>query len=57
MSKTRKVTGIAGQGNFECYQAMLGKRSSSATMKHADRRDKRARTRNANKSRAIRDSF
>jgi hypothetical protein len=48
----RKAPGIAGQGNRACYDAMFGKRLSSATSKH-DTRPNRQRTRSAARSAAI----
>lgn len=39
----------------EQYRAMFGKRLSSAASPHKDRRDRRARTRTAQKSRALAD--
>lgn len=52
MGKRRKSPGV---GNMPLLRAMLGKRSSGAAGKHADRRDRRARTRGAAKQRAMRD--
>lgn len=51
----RKNIPVAGMGNIEYAQAMLGLRQSNAAGKHADKRDKRARTRSAQKVRAMKD--
>jgi len=42
-------------GNKPMMMAMVGKRSSNAAGKHADKRDKRARTRSAQRARAMRE--
>lgn len=55
MAKKTKTVPVAGMGNFDYAQAMLGLRQSNAAGKHADKRDKRARTRSAQKVRAMRD--
>lgn len=52
MAKAKKTRGMAGQGNFECYQAMMGKRSSNAAAPH-DSRPKRERTRSNARKQAI----
>jgi hypothetical protein len=55
MAKTKtKDARVAGAGNFEQYQAMLGKRLSNAATPHKDARTKRARTRGASLQRALR---
>jgi hypothetical protein len=48
-SKTPEV------GNLPLAQAMIGKRTSNAAGKHADKRDKRARTRSASKQRSMKE--
>lgn len=55
MAKKTKNIPVAGMGNIEYAQAMLGLRQSNAAGKHADKRDKRTRTRSAQKVRAMRD--
>lgn len=50
-NKTKIDTGR----NFALAEAMIGKRTSSAAGKHADKRAKRARTRAAAKNRAMGD--
>jgi len=42
-------------GNKPLMVAMVGKRSSNAAGKHKDKRDKRARTRSAQRARALKD--
>jgi len=42
-------------GNKALMVAMVGKRSSNAAGKHKDKRDKRARTRGAQRARAMKD--
>lgn len=42
-------------GNLDMTRAMIGKRSSNAAGKHADKRTKRARTRAAATARAIKE--
>ncbi len=51
-AKARKTPGIAGQGNFEQWAAMQGKRSSNAAQPH-DNRPKRSRTRSTSRKQAI----
>jgi hypothetical protein len=51
MAKAKKHRGIA---NPALAEAMRGKRMSSAAGTHADKRDKRARTRSANLARELR---
>ena len=41
--------------NYAYIEAMLGKRMSSAAGPHADKREKRARTRSAQKIKALQD--
>lgn len=53
----KKTPGIAGQGNFGVYQAMLGFRSSNAAVPFEDARTKRARSRQASNAKAIKDSY
>ena len=55
VAKKTKNIPVAGMDNIEYAQAMLGLRQSNAAGKHADKRDKRARTRSAQKMRALRD--
>lgn len=45
---------LGGRNEALAY-AMVGKRTSSAAGKHADKRDKRTRTRGAKKARAMKD--
>lgn len=49
----KKTPGIPGQGNRPLYDAMMGKRASSAASPH-DSRPKRERSRAAAKKAAIR---
>ena len=50
-----KRTAKRSTANLALAQAMVGKRTSNAAGKHADRRNKRARTRAASKARAMRE--
>lgn len=52
----KKAPGLAGQGNFEQYQAMMGLRSSNAAQPY-DSRPARERTRSTSKRKAIRDGW
>lgn len=56
MSRRTRTTSkpYAGE-NKALMVAMVGKRSSSAAGKHADKRDKRARTRSAQRARVLKD--
>lgn len=56
MSRRARTTSkpYAGE-NKALMVAMVGKRSSSAAGKHADKRDKRARTRSAQRARVLKD--
>jgi hypothetical protein len=54
MAKQRKTPGLAGMGNSAMHAALVGLRTSGAAGTHADKREKRARTRSASKARAIR---
>ena len=51
----RKKTQTAASRNLPYIRAMLGKWTSGAAGKHADRRDKRTRTRAAKRTRALGD--
>lgn len=44
---------MSGTANIERYKAMMGKRGSSATEKHKDRRTRRARSRQDARRQAI----
>jgi hypothetical protein len=47
--------GKAGMGNRAMALAMVGKRTSNAAGKHADKRDRRARTRSAQRARVLKE--
>jgi hypothetical protein len=49
------TAGKHGGANLALAKAMVGKRSSNAAGKHADKRAKRARTRSAQRARALRE--
>lgn len=53
---SRRTAKPGAGANRAMALAMVGKRTSSAAGKHADKRDKRARTRSAQRARAMRDS-
>lgn len=57
MSKSKKQSGLPGMGNFALASAMQEKRRSGAAGVHADKRDKRARTRAAAKARALKEEL
>lgn len=55
MAKTKIKMPVTVRASDEYVQAMVGLRSSNAAGKHADKRDKRARTRAAKTARALKD--
>ena len=56
MAKQKKPkTPLTVRASDDYVQAMVGLRSSNAAGKHADKRDKRARTRAAKAARALKD--
>lgn len=55
MAKTKIKMPVTVRASDEYVQAMVGLRTSNAAGKHADKRDKRARTRAAKAARALKD--
>lgn len=55
MAKTKIKMPVTVRASDEYVQAMVGLRTSNAAGKHADKRDKRTRTRAAKTARALKD--